>query len=79
MTKKVYHYNVLVSFKMQLSFSESEVEQSEEGDRGDMSPKQAALEAYGREVEECLTQQFGGIGELEVWADFDDLLGVVEE
>ncbi|MEZ6081259.1 MAG: hypothetical protein R3C56_37990 [Pirellulaceae bacterium] len=79
MAKKLFTYNVSVSFAMQFTFAESEVEQSDEGDEGDMSPTQAALAALGKELEECISQQFGEISNIEAWADFDELLGVMEE
>lgn len=79
MEKKNFTYNVSVSFQMQFTFPESEVEQSDEGDQGDLSPMDAALEALGKEVAECLGEQFGGVDKVEAWADFDDLLGVDEE
>lgn len=79
MTKKHFTYNVSVSFQMQFTFSESEVEQSDEGDEGDMSPTDAALEALGKEIAERLGEHFGGVEKVEAWADFDELLGVVED
>ena len=78
MAKKHFTYNGSVSFQMQFTFSESEVEQSDEGDAGDMSPTDAALEGLGKEIAECLGEQFGGVEKVEAWADFDELLGVEE-
>lgn len=77
MAKQRYTYNVSVSFQMQFTFSETEVEQSDEGDDGDMSPTKAALESLGKEIAECLGEHFG-VGTIEAWADFDDLLRVEE-
>jgi len=77
MPKKLFTYEVVVSFKTQFTFAESEVEQSDEGDEGDLSPTDTALEALGKEIEECLSQQFC-IENMEVWSDFDHLLGVDE-
>lgn len=79
MTKKRFTYNVSVSFQMQFTFSESEVEQSDEGDEGDMSPTDAALEALGKEIAERLGEHFGAVEKVEAWADFDELLGVEED
>ena len=79
MTKKHFTYNVSVSFQMQFTFSESEVEQSDEGGKGDMSPTDAALEALGKEIAEHLGEHFGGVEKVEAWADFDELLGVEED
>lgn len=73
---KHFTYKVSVSFDMQFTFGESEVEQSDEGDEGDMSPMDKALEALGNEIKECLSQQFCPIENMEAWTDFDHLLGV---
>jgi len=78
MPKKHFTYKIAVSFDMQFTFSESEVEQSDEGDEGDMSPTDKALEALGKEIEECLAEQFVGLDNIDVWTDFGHLLGVDE-
>ena len=78
MPKKSFTYTVAVSFEMQFTFSESEVKQSNEGGEGDMSAIDKTLESLGREIKECLSQQFAPIENMEAWADFDDLLGVEE-
>jgi len=79
MAKKHFTYIVACSFKMQFTFTDSEVEQSDEGDGGDMSPTDAAMEALCKEIEECLGRHFGDVEKVEAWADFDDLLGVDED
>lgn len=79
MAKRHFTYSVGVSFQMQFTFSESEVEQSDEGDEGDMSPTETALESLGKEIAECLGEHFGGVEKVEAWTDFDDLLGVAED
>lgn len=79
MSKKHFTYNVACSFNMQFTFPESDVEQSDEGDEGNMSPTDLALESLGKEIEECLGEQFGGVTNVEVCADFDDLLGVDDD
>ena len=79
MARKHFTYNVSVSFKMQFTFSESEVEQSDEGNEGDMSPTDAALEALDKEIAECLGEHFAGVKKVDAWADFDELLGVSED
>lgn len=76
MPTKHYTYQLHVSLKMQFTFDGSEVEQSDDGGDGDISPTDAALETARREIEECLVEEFGGVDEIEVSADFDDLLGV---
>ena len=78
MAKKLFTYNVSVSFQMPFTFSESEVEPSEEGDDGDMTPTDATLDSLAKEVEECLSENFV-IDKVEACADFDDLLGVEED
>ena len=79
MPKKHFTYKVACSFNMQFTFPESDVEQSDEGGEGDMSPTDSALEALGKEIEECLCERFGGVAKVETWADFDELLGVDED
>lgn len=79
MSKRLFNYTVSVSFEIQCSFDESEVEQSEEGGEGDLSPTEAALAALAESVGEHLATRFGGVDKLEAWVDFDDLLGVVED
>jgi hypothetical protein len=75
MAKKHFTYNVSISFQMQYTFTESEVEQSDEGDEGDLSPSEEALEALEQEIARHLADRFGEVREIEAWADFDDLLG----
>jgi hypothetical protein len=79
MAKKHFTYTVACSFEMQFTFSESEVEQSDEGAEGNMSPTDAALEALCHEIEEHLDEHFGAVKNVEAWADFDDLLGIEED
>lgn len=79
MAKRHFTYMVACSFQMQFTFTDSEVEQSDEGAEGDMSPSEAALASLGQEIEECLGEQFGRVEKMEAWADFDDLLGVMED
>jgi hypothetical protein len=79
MAKRHFTYMVACSFKMQFTFNESEVEQSDEGAEGDMSPTDAALAALCHEIEECLGEHFGGVDKMEACADFDDLLGVEDD
>ena len=58
MSKKHFTYNVACSFNMQFTFPESDVEQSDEGGEGNMSPTDSALEALEKEIEECLMEVF---------------------
>jgi len=75
---KLYTYTVTCSFNVQYTFGEDEVEQAVEGGEGDLDPTESALEALGAEIRSCLEEQFS-ITKVEAWADFDGLLGVIEE
>ena len=79
MAKRHFTYLVTCSFNMQFTFTDSEVEQSDEGAEGDMSPTDAALEALAQEVANRLGEHFGGVEKIEACADFDDLLGTEED
>ncbi len=79
MPSKLFTYRFACSFQMQFTLAESEVEQSDEGDEGDMSPTDRALDELGKEIQECLSERFADVGEIEVSADFDDLLGTDTE
>lgn len=72
---KLYTYNVLVSFTVQHTFREDEVEQAEEGGEGDLDPTSAALEEFENEIQEFLGTNYA-VADVEAWTDFDDLLGV---
>ena len=76
---KHYTFNVRCSFSMQYTFTDDEVEPTEEGGESDVDPTSAALKAIERELQEHLSEQYGSISELDVGADFDDLLGVVDD
>jgi hypothetical protein len=79
MPSKHFTYRIACSFEMQFTFDESEVEQSDEGGAGDLSPTDRVLEELGQEIQECLSAQFGGVDKIEVSADFDDMLGTTED
>lgn len=77
-SEKIYHFNVKCSFAIQFSFTESEVEQDSEGSKGDFSPTPKALRNLAKELTNAF-QELYAIDDIEAHADFDDLLGVVEE
>jgi hypothetical protein len=76
-TKKHYTYNLSVSFRMQFTFTENEVEPSEDGGPKDRDPSQRALENLEEELREHLRQHYT-VDDIEVSGDFDDLLGIDE-
>lgn len=77
LTKKHYTYNLLVTFRMQFTFTDDEVEPSEEGGPEDRDPSQRALENLEKELHEQLRQNYT-VDDMEVSGDFDDLLGIDE-
>jgi len=77
-TKKHYTYNLSVSFRMQFTFTEDEVKPSEEGGPKDRDPSSRSLENLEKELGEYLGQNYA-VDDVEVWGDFDELLGIDEE
>ena len=73
--EKLYTYNVLVSFQMQYTFREDEVEHAEEGDERDLDPTGEAIANLEEELTEYLGQNYA-VEKVDAFADF--LLGVVE-
>ena len=78
MPKKLYTYLVTMDVKMQFTFNEDEVEQAEEGGPVDIDPTQRALDALGKEIKDCLSNNYA-VQSVEAWADFDELLGETED
>ena len=76
--EKHYTFNVSFSFDMQYTFTDNEIQAAEEGREGDVEPTGEALAALEKEITECLSQNYA-IGKIEADADFDSLLGIVEE
>ena len=74
---KHYTYDVLVSFKMQFTFSEKEVQSSEEEDKNVFDPSDEALTHLEKELKEFLSQKYP-VDEIEAWVDFDGFLGANE-
>ena len=75
--EKYYTYNVSVSFDMQFTFNEKDVQPSDGGDENDFDPSDQALLDLEKELEDYLSQNYS-IDEIEAWANFDNLLGVNE-
>jgi hypothetical protein len=71
--KKLYTYNLAVSFKMRVTLREDEVEPSREGGPEDRDPTQLTLAKLEEELWECLRYDYT-IDDLEVCGDFNDLL-----
>jgi len=74
---KLYTYNVSFSFNMQFTFPASDVQPSEEGGENDLTPTDEAIKSLEKEVEEYLLQNYP-VTDLEAFADFDSLIGVME-
>lgn len=75
--EKRYDFNVKCSFTLQFGFIQSEVAQDPEGRKGDFSPTDKALRGLEKELTEALGNY--GVGDFELYADSDDLLGIVED
>lgn len=75
--ERFFTYNVSVSFDMQYTFEESEIQPSEEGAEGDYDPSDEAIANLEKELTEYLRQAYSA-DNMDVFADFDSLLGVVE-
>ena len=74
-----YTFNLVCSFELQYTFSESEVELDSGSDsEKDFCPTDAALQALAREMTEVLGQNWP-VCSFEAHADSDSLLRVVEE
>lgn len=74
--KKIYTYNVICSFNVQYSFTESEVEPDPEGDKGDFIPTDEAI----RNLEKVLTEAIGlnfSVTNLQADVESDQLLGII--
>lgn len=74
---KYFTYNVSVSFEMQFTFHESEVQPAEEGLERDRDPTEKALANLERELTEYIGSDYA-ISGLSAFADFDSLLGKSE-
>jgi len=76
--EKHYTYMVTVTFDMQFTFAEDEVEPTDGGDTGDFDPTEDALRALEKELEECIGNCCS-VSKIEAYADCDSLLGVDED
>jgi len=73
--KKIYTFNVICSFNLQYSFSETEVEPDPEGGKGDFIPTDEAIENLEKELTEAIENNYP-ITDFQVDVDSDQLLGV---
>lgn len=74
---KHYTFNVVCSFTMQHTFTEPEVQSSEDGRTGDVEPTQEALSQLESELSNHMQNNFA-IAEIQAFADSDALLGIME-
>ncbi len=72
-----FTYNVSVSFELQHTFHESEVQPAAEGDEHDREPTERSLSKLKSELEEYLSNNYT-ISDLDVSADFESFLGKIE-
>ena len=78
MKKKYYTYKMLCSFHMQYTFTEKELVEAGEGDENDFEPSDDSLINIQNEMREHLSQKWS-VSDVEVDAEFDSLLGVIED
>jgi hypothetical protein len=73
-----YHtFTVSVDFKIQFTFTEKDVELSEEGGEDNIDPTDKALAELEQEITEYLSNNYVVSG-VNAYADFDSLLGTDE-
>jgi len=77
MKKKYYTYQMSCSFQMQYTFSQDELVKASEGDENDFEPSDGSLINLQNEMREYLSQKWS-VSDVEVDAEFDSLLGVIE-
>jgi len=76
--KKTYTYDVMCSFNLQYSFTESEVEPDPEGGKGDFIPTDEAISNLEKKLTEAIGLNYC-VSNLRVDAESDQLLGILEE
>jgi hypothetical protein len=76
--KRIYTYNVICSFNLQYSFTESEVEQDPGGDEGDFNPTDKAIRTLEKDLQETLGHNYA-ITKFEAYAESDELLGISDK
>jgi len=69
---------VTVTFDMQFTFAEDEVEPTDGGGDEDFDPTAEALQELEKELEECIGNCCS-VSKIEAYADCDSLLGVDED
>jgi hypothetical protein len=76
--KKIYTYDVMCSFSLQYSFTESEVEPDPEGGKGDFIPTDEAIHNLEKELTEAIGFNYC-VSNFQVDVESDQLLGTSEE
>jgi len=75
---KHYTFNVVCSFTMQFTFTESELQPDSDGSESDVEPSDMALIKLEQELRDFLSQHYY-VKNVEVYADSDALLGIVND
>jgi hypothetical protein len=78
MHTKKYTFQIYCTFKMQYTFTGDEVQQDPDGDATDLEPKDEALNALQRELEEYLAENYP-VSQVDASADSSAFLGMDEE
>ena len=78
MEAKSYIFRVHCTFTMQYTFNEDEVQRDPGGDETDFEPKDEALEALEREMEQHLSGIYS-VSDVDASADSNSLLAIEEE
>jgi hypothetical protein len=73
-----YTFVVHVGFDMQYTFTRAEVQRDEDGGPRDFEPTDKALTDLQNEIREYIGGNYP-VDEVEVYADSDDLLGIILE
>jgi hypothetical protein len=73
--KRIYTYDVICSFNLQYSFTESEVEKDPGGDEGDFNPTDKAIRNLEMDLKQTLGHNYA-ISNFEAHAESDDLIGI---
>jgi hypothetical protein len=74
-----YAFTVVGSFKMQYTYSDQEVQPDADGNDADVEPTEEAQRQLEGRLTECLGREFALMGNVEVFADSDALLGVDDD
>ena len=75
--ERFHTFNVSFDFKMQFTFTDKDVQSSEEGGEDNIDPTDKALAELEQEITEFLSYNYV-VSEVRAYADFDSLLGTDE-